>query len=515
MSRWRHQILALQEIPRLLAAGRRRICLTTPTGGGKTLIICDLIEWAVAQGWKVVLYTNRKLLIDQLIRVLNSHGILFGVRAACHHDDRQRDVQISSLLTENSRVLKRQLWQVHGHGEKVLAIVDEAHLNAGPVAQKILNRHIMDGGAYVGLTATPIDLSHLYEKLFVAGKPSELRACGAIVPAYHYGVDEPDMQGFKQNVKTGEYRDGDVTKAVMTKCILGRVLDNYQKLNPDQRPTLLFAPGVRESIWFAEQLTKSGICAAHIDGEGIWIGGEYKRTQDRGWLLDEMRAGAVKVLCNRFVLREGLDLKEVSHVILATVMGSLRTYLQSVGRGMRVAEGKDRLTIQDHGGHWWRHGSVNVDRQWNLSGTENRIADMRADTIREKKEAEPFRCVQCGMVRLSGLTCPACGFESTKRTRMVIQENGVLKEHEGDIFKPRVVRQKKDTAQLWTQYYYRARNSRNHMTFRQAEGLFFLEQDYYPPRTLPLMPTDPADWFLPVRDVPKERLTQAEQPAAP
>jgi superfamily II DNA or RNA helicase len=383
LDRWPSQLYALEEVPARLRAGYRRVLVTSPTGGGKTVIICDLILWALKNGYKVIVYSNRKLLVRQLARVLRAHGITFGVRAAGHKDQRELPVQVSSLPTENSRVLRSGKWQVHGHGERVLAIVDEAHLNAGPKALAILTRHLEHGGAYVGFTATPIDLAHAYDTLIVAGTPSELRKCGALVHALHYGPDEPDMKAFKQDAKTGEFTEEDVGTAIMTKTIFGRVLDHYRLLNPEQRPTILFAPGVRESIWFAEELTAAGGRAAHIDSNGVWLDGEYSRDTDRDYVLTALRRGEIQVLCNRFVAREGLDLPEVSHIILATVMGSLRTYLQSVGRGLRAAQGKKWLTIQDHGGHWHRHGSVNVDRAWELNLTETGIREARVKAFRE------------------------------------------------------------------------------------------------------------------------------------
>jgi superfamily II DNA or RNA helicase len=514
---WPHQEYALAEIPRLIDSGTRRVLETTPTGGGKSLIMCGLIEWAVARGWKVVLYTNRRLLIDQLARVLTAHGIEFGVRSAGHEHHLYRPVQLSSLPTEQARVFKAERWALHGAGEKVLAIVDEAHLNKAAVAGKVLRMHHAAGGAYVGFTATPIGLAHLYDTLVVAGTPLKLRECGSLVPAYHFGPDEPEMKGFRQNVKTGEYTEGDVRKAIMTKAIKGRVLENYRRTNPDGRPTLLFAPGVRESVWFAQQLSAAGVPSAHVDGEGVWWNGEYSRTANREELFEALRSGELKVLSNRFVLREGLDLPFVSHLILATVMGSLGTYLQSAGRGLRAAPGKDRLTIQDHGGHWWRHGSVNADRQWRLAYTENVIAGLRHDafTIPDpSREPEPIVCPECGLVRSAGPKCPGCKREAGRRARVVIQADGSLREHEGDIFKPRKVRALPDTARLWTNCYYRAKNSRNRMTFRQAEGLFFCENGYYPPRNLPLMPTEKIDRFLPVADVPPERLVPKPPAAA-
>jgi superfamily II DNA or RNA helicase len=476
-------------------------------------MICDLILWALGQGWKVVLYTNRQLLILQLAAVLREAGIEFGVRAAGHPLDRDCPVQVSSLPTENSRVLRTKRWVVHGHGEPTLAIIDEAHINASRTAQQILAMHLDHGGAYVGVTATPIGIGHLYDRLVVAGTPSELRDCRALVPAYHYGPDEPDMSRFKQSVKTGEYLEGDVRKAIMTKCVFARVLDHYHAINRDRRPTILIAPGVPESIWFAEQLCKAGLKAAHLDGEGVWAAGEYQRGGDREWLLKAVKNGDIHVLCNRFVLREGLNIPEVSHIILATVMGSLRSYLQAAGRGLRACAGKDRLTLQDHGGHHHRHGSVNADRTWNLAYTESMIAGLRADAFRERKQAEPILCPVCGLVRSKGPKCPKCGHESSRRMRRVIQMDGTLCEVEGDVYKPRRVQMRRNTEQIWERIYYLARQSRNRMTFRQAMGLFVKKNHYWPPHELPLMPVNQMDWFLPVADVPPDRLVPKPVPA--
>src|SRR5262249_15627376 len=283
-----------------------------------------------------------------------------------------------------------------------------------------------------------------------------------------------------------------------TRCIFGRVWENWDAYNPDHNPTILFAPGVSESIWFAEQFHSRGIRAAHIDGAGCWLDGHYSRGADRQQILADVRSGRILVLCNRFVLREGLDLPEVSHLILATVMGGLGTYLQSCGRGLRAATGKEKCVIQDHGGHWWRHGSVNLDREWNLGLAENTIKGIREKRLREKSDQEPICCPQCHKIRPNGSVCPQCGHESQRKSRRVVQQDGTLKEHLGDIYRPRVARMKPDTAELWTRMYYRSRQCGR--TFRAAEALFFQENRYWPPHDLHLMPRRDIDWFAKVGD---------------
>lgn len=503
---WPNQLYALEEIPRLIELGEKRICLTSPTGGGKSLIVCKLVEWALNRGWQAVVYTNRRLLIEQLAKVMANHGIEHGVRAADHDDERERPVQISSIQTENSRVYKRKKWATLHPAQ--LAIVDEAHLLGNGAAEKIINDHVGQGAAVLGVTATPLDLGHLYTKLVVAGTNSELRRCGALVPARHYAPDEPDLKHIKKYNIGEDLTEQENVKAIMRPGIFGRVLTWYKKLNPDQKPSILFAPGVKESIWFAEQFQKTGIRSAHIDGSDCWLDGKsYKTSQKaREDILAAVTDGSVRMVCNRFVLREGVDLPCLEFGCLATVIGSLQSYLQTAGRLLRACPetGKLYAILSDHGGNYHRHGSINSDRHWELDQTARIVSGLREEHMRQNKEQEPISCPRCKAVRKSGPVCPACGFESHAKSRMVVQIDGTLREVQGDIYKPRVTKTKANTLQLWTRMYHRAKNAG--MTFRQAEGLFAVENYYWPSRDLPMMPMYELDLFRKVKDVPAERL---------
>lgn len=183
---WPHQERAIADALAAIGEGCKRVCLVCPTGGGKTRIACELIDRWLAKGLRVALYSNRRMLIEQTSRVLEAAGIDHGVRAAGHGCNLRRDVQISSVQTEASRVFKRGRWTLH---QADLAIIDEAHLNANPTAAKLIEAHVQSGAAVVGLTATPIDLGSIYDRLVVAGVTSELRDCGALVRARHYGCE--------------------------------------------------------------------------------------------------------------------------------------------------------------------------------------------------------------------------------------------------------------------------------------------------------------------------------------
>lgn len=538
VDRWPHQIRGVNEVLAAIARGERRIVLTSPTGGGKTTMMTDLIEAWTAAGLKTALYTNRRLLLTQTRDVLDAAGIDFGIRAAGFKDSGVPwPVQLCSLQTEESRVFRWRMcpdckgvnaqdcapcegkgqlppaWQLHD-ADRIL--LDEAHVNTGPVPRKILSHHLARGAAYVLVSATPLGLGDLADVMIQAGTQSELRACGALVACHHYGPDEPDLKAIKK-VELGEdLSENQNRQVMMAHGVFGRVLDWYRQLNPEQRPTILFAPGVAESVWFARQFTEAGIRAAHIDGADVWIDGEFHRSSNktRKAVLEGSKDGSIKVICNRFVLREGIDCPWLSHGIFVTVYGSVQSYLQSGGRLLRACEGKDHVTLQDHGGNWWRHLSLNIDRVWHLGDTCATIAGKISDTYRRPgKPAEPTRCPRCAKI-IHGPYClvkqGGCGWErqpGQKPTRPVIQADGEPKELTGDVYKPKRITQRNDAAAIWRRMWFRAVSTKWNATFRQAEATFARENNFgWPPRTLPLMPLDADDFFRLVRDVPPERL---------
>lgn len=500
MNLWPHQSTSIRSVHEAIADGHRRVCLTIPTGGGKTRVACELVrDWLVA-GFRVSLYTNRKMLVEQLSEVLKKFGLHHGIRAAGHDDDREHPLQISSVQTEASRVLKRRTWQLH-QAERVL--LDECHINSGDMAQQLMAKHLEIGGSFVGLTATPLGIGHMFDHLIVGATNSELRRCGALIPAIHYGPDEPDTKSIKKD--TWELTEKDIRRIMKVQFVWGRVLHWFNLLNPEHKPTILFAPGVAESVWFAEEFTKHGIPAAHIDGEKCWYKGEFHESHKevRKEILAKSKSGEITVLCNRFVLREGIDCPWLAHGIFATIFGSLQSYLQSGGRLLRSHPGMETVTIQDHGGNWWRHGNINADRVWELGDTEAKVQGRRADRLRDKPETSPARCPQCGKI-LATMKC-SCGFSFTKRSRPVIGIDGTIREHTGNFYQPRRIAQDPTLQELWKKMYFRSRTAGR--TFRAAAALFAKENNWqYPNPDWPFYPRNQDDMYRKVNDVPREEL---------
>jgi superfamily II DNA or RNA helicase len=497
---WPHQLRAHDALLSALTGGISPVAFTSPTGGGKSEIMFRMIEWGLENGRESILYTNRKFLLEQMQRGFRERGIEFGTRASGHEPALLKRVQLSSIQTEASRVYDRKDWEIHPAG---IVFIDEAHTQGGAIAARVVKDHLAQGAFVVLVTATPTNLEVFEPKrLIVAGVTSELRSCGALVPCDTYGPTEPDCSLIGKKAIGEDYSENELAKIIKVDSIFGHVSKHLRTLNPELRPTILFASSVGASLYFAEHLSANGIRAAHVDGDDIWFDGDTYKSDPKARedILAGSKSGEIKVVCNRFVLREAIDMPWLAHGIMATVFGSLTSYLQSGGRLLRAYPGLSRVILQDHGGNWWRHGSLNADREWAIGLTDKQMAMERARKIRDKEDREPIHCPFCHAIRLSGDVCPRCGRRATKKTRYVLQHNGTLREMHGDIYRERTVKQEPDTARKWKGCVFRIKHKGGN--FNSAVGLFYKENGYWPPKDLPYMPLDPRDFHRPIKSVP-------------
>lgn len=496
---WPWQVKSLSLAVDLANDQQSRTVITAPTGAGKSIIFLGLCRWARENNKRVAIYCCRNLLIQQLIEGLRKGKLGFGVRASQYKNLRnvRANVQLCSLDTVYMSFKKD-----HDDLPKAdIVIVDEAHQQKQEKAQQIFDKHVDQGASLIGFTATPVELSHMYDRLEVACVNTDMRSkeleFPAHVPAHTYGCPELDTSNLKP-LKTGEFSNQQVVKEIWTPQIFGHIVEHYRRLNPDQRPALLFAPGVKESKWLCDQLNRSDIPAAHIDGQDVYIDGEEYASDPlkRAEVIDKLRAGEIKVICNRYVMREGIDIPELFHIILATPIGSLSSYVQVVGRALRNHPSLDKVIVQDHAGNFWRHGSANANRAWDelFYLTSGQASQVHKKQIESGEKENPITCPKCHMVRSKGPRCPKCGFVHSSNTRMVIQRSGQLRQLHGPPIRKIKIEKKHDTETRWLGCFYRCKKN-GIKTFNQAYALFVREEGYHPPKNLPFMPKQDIDWY--------------------
>jgi superfamily II DNA or RNA helicase len=418
--------------------------------------------------------------------------------------------------------LKRGQWEVHPSG---IVVVDEAHESKGKALKKLLDLH--QGAMQVLLSATPIHLSEWADDLVISGTLKEYREAKALVPAIVKSIEHPDIDRVKRKALTnesGEFILDQNQRKVYTQHIVGSVMDRWAKYNPDARPTLLYAPGVKESMWFCEKFRAKGVNWAHVDANYAVIDGNQVRLTRSVWtdLIEQFKEGRVKGISNMLKLRTGVDVPEVFHCILACPIGSLASYLQAIGRTVRYSPSTpESVLITDHGGNFWRHGSPNQDQPWEelWKMTEKEASEYHRKQREKGEEKEPIRCPRCEGERRFGLECPhkcpkchgakcgyckgtgKCGFKHDLSKRHVIQEDGQLIEVDGPLITPKPIKREPDTASLWKGLFWGHRKHKPDRTFNQLFAAFKHKYKTDPPRNLPFMPKNRDDWHRAVGKV--------------
>ena len=82
----------------LLAIGGRPL-----RGVAKTLIVADILAHMLARECRAVVYSNRRMMVDQLSAAMDAAGLKHGVRSPDHDDEGHLPLQISSIQTEIAR----------------------------------------------------------------------------------------------------------------------------------------------------------------------------------------------------------------------------------------------------------------------------------------------------------------------------------------------------------------------------------------------------------------------------
>lgn len=389
-------------------------------------------ERELEAGGRPVVYTNRKVIRRQLSDRLSQYGVEHGVRASGVKPKYYEPVQVASIDTERVRSLNPEHpLELH---ESTLVIIDEAHSNTATAATEILDRHDV---FTLGLTATPVNLATLYDELEILITNSEARKRGVIVPCDVFSPSEIDMDGVDLNAD-GEYVQSQMQGRFdnVKWAVLGSIIEHYNILNPLRTPTILFPPGVPESRWLAEDLTKNGIATEHI--------GAGTTEANRELIFGRFATGETKIITSYGVLIEGWD-GPAEHAILCRPVASTSVYIQLVGRILRWREGKTHATLQEHVGAWHRPGlgSPNQDRDWKLTDTNKSIAKTQRDAFSKHPdepgaEKEPVRCSKCSRPLTSrtdeDYTC-VCGNRFVKSQRRVIQLDGTLEKKIGNATK--------------------------------------------------------------------------------
>jgi superfamily II DNA or RNA helicase len=226
-------------------------------------------------------------------------------------------------------------------------------------------------------------------------------------PAIEFNIDA---------VKTtaGDYNKADLETALDKSTITGDAVQHYKTLANGKRCVVMCAT-IKHATHVCERYVDAGIAAVVIEGN--------MTNNEREKVLNDFKAGKIKVICNVQLLIEGVDIPAIEVVQWLRPTKSLIVWMQGNGRGLRPSDGKQRLIILDHVQNWSRHGAPCEDRDWTLEGREK---GKRAKP-KDPDDISIQQCKKCFNVFEKGVDkCPKCGEDVPKMERKLEEKAGEL-----------------------------------------------------------------------------------------
>lgn len=227
-------------------------------------------------------------------------------------------------------------------------IIDEVHHIAAESYRPILSR--FSSKILLGLTATPerhdgTDIREDFDGVIAA----ELRLPEAInrrylCPFQYFCIDDSVDLSNVQWVK-GRYLPSELTKVYLANDQrIGHILRAMDDVlgNIHTIKALAFCASQEHARFMAEKFLLKGIKVGVLTSTN---------SHERVSLRTQLVSGEINVLFVVDIFNEGVDIPEIDTVLFLRPTESLTIFLQQLGRGLRLSDGKDCLTVLDFVGN--------------------------------------------------------------------------------------------------------------------------------------------------------------------
>lgn len=334
--------------------GRCRNLVVAATGTGKTVVAAfDYARLVQQEGNppRLLFVAHRVQILKQAIATFRQvlRDPSFGELLDGYNEPTQHTHLFATINTVHSRGLVSQL----GADYWRMVIIDEAHhLPANSFDQfvRAVRPHIL-----LGLTATPerADGKNLndYFDLRPDGSPAvSLRLWDALdqqllAPFEYYATaDETDLSRVRwnrleENAQLDELISSNVVRGRTVIHALQQYVSDLNKLKG-----IAFCVSVRHAETMAAWFEKSGLSARSLTGANT--------PAERENAIKALRSGELKIICTCDLFNEGVDIPEVNVLLLLRPTQSPVVYQQQIGRGLRLADGKENCLVLDFVGQY-------------------------------------------------------------------------------------------------------------------------------------------------------------------
>jgi superfamily II DNA or RNA helicase len=335
----------------------RSVMVQMPTGTGKTHIIGAIARSYISKGHTVFVIAHRRELVAQAQNTLQLYI----------DENGMKKVEVFSVQWLNRHVSEVK-------SKPSLIVIDEAHHSVAKTYTSIIEA--FPKAKIMGLTATPCRLNgHPFTDLFdvlLQSHPINWFIANGYLSLYDYMSVKPDnedvriINSLRKRGADGDFSMKEMSEKLDIRPSLERLCDTITRYAKGKKG-IVYAIDINHAEHIAELYQKNGIKAIAIssktpDKEREEFLERFRNTQTDG--SKPLKAGDIQVIVNVSLFDEGLDCPDVEFIQMARPTLSLSKYLQMVGRGLRVYDGKKYCLILDNVGNYLLFGLPSDDRDW-------------------------------------------------------------------------------------------------------------------------------------------------------
>ncbi|MBD1390134.1 DUF3427 domain-containing protein [Neiella sp. HB171785] len=327
---------------------RFRNLVVAATGTGKTLISAfDFARFVkeIPQA-KFLFVAHREEILKQAraaYRVVLRNGDFGELWVGGHTPEHYRQLFVS-IQTLNNQL--DQLSLTADYYDYI--VIDEVHHIAATSYRELLQH--FSPAILLGLTATPErhdggDILADFGGVIAA----EIRLPEAInrrhlCPFQYFGIDDDtDLRNIAWS--RGRYDIAQLTNLYThNQARVDKIVLSVQELITDtgKMKALAFCVSKEHAQYMTQQLLLKGVKADVLTSDN-----SHERQQKQ----QAIRSGDINVLCVVDIFNEGVDIPEVDTLLFLRPTESLTIFLQQLGRGLRLADGKECCTVLDFVGN--------------------------------------------------------------------------------------------------------------------------------------------------------------------
>ncbi|OFR67020.1 DUF3427 domain-containing protein [Corynebacterium sp. HMSC078H07] len=328
--------------------GRHKNLLIAATGTGKTVVaaldyrhLCD----EFGRRPRLLFVAHRREILQQAQRtyreVLQSSD--FGELLVGGEEPRRWDHVFASIQSLHGERLTRI---APDHFDVI--VIDEFHHAEATTYRKILD--YFQPQELLGLTATPErgDGENV-QKFFDYRVAHELRLWDALrlqllAPLHYYGVDDDtDLSSLTWNRGKKDYNTTELSEFYIkagekrTRFIINEL--NRRIFDLSEMKALGFCVSIAHAEYMAEQFNAFGIPALAVSSK--------QSTEERRRAIAQLRDGYIKIIFAVDIFNEGVDIPSINTLLLLRPTQSPVLFVQQLGRGLRLNQGKDACIVFD------------------------------------------------------------------------------------------------------------------------------------------------------------------------